>query len=104
MQIYSTKLDITKYTAHGSKDYIGPLTTALLVKKALDGLSIDLRDQFCFVNELEHSERHYVVITATDQSLVDEVIYWFEKFVNDYNLTMSAKNFLSLADYYNLSA
>lgn len=57
-------------------------------------MSIDLRDQFCFINELINtSTKHIVVVTATDKDLVDEVIYQFEKNVNRYNLTLTAKNF-----------
>ena len=93
MNTYSTKLDITKYTKQGN-DYIGTIKTAMLLKEALDSLSIDLRDQFCFINELINtSTKHIVVVTATDKDLVDEVIYQFEKSVNRYNLTLTAKHF-----------
>lgn len=93
MNTYSTKLDITKYTKQ-SNDYIGTITTATLLKEALDSLSIDLRDQFCFINELINTNtKHIVVVTATDKELVDEVIYQFEKSVNRYNLTLTAKHF-----------
>lgn len=93
MNTYSSRLDITKYTKQG-EDYIGTITTAQLLKEALDSLSIDLRDQFCFINELFNSDKkHIVVITATDRELVDEVIYQFGKIVNRYNLTLVAKHF-----------
>ena len=93
MNTYSTKLDITKYTKQGD-DYIGTITTATLLKEALDSLSIDLRDQFCFINELINTNtKHIVVVTATDKELADEVIYQFEKSVNRYNLTLTAKHF-----------
>ena len=93
MITFSTKLDITKYTKQGN-DYIGTITTTTLLKEALDSLSIDLRDQFCFVNELLNTcTKHIVVVTATDKELVDEVIYQFEKSVNRYNLTLTAKHF-----------
>ena len=93
MNTYSQRLDITKYTTQGDK-YIGSLTTAMFLKEALDSLSIDLRDQFCFINELINTgKRHVVVITATDKELVDEVIYQFEKIINRYNLTLVAKHF-----------
>ena len=93
MITYSTKLDITKYTKQGD-DYIGTITTATLLKEALDSLSIDLRDQFCFINELINTNtKHIVVVTATDKELADEVIYQFEKSVNRYNLTLTAKHF-----------
>lgn len=93
MNTYSTKLDITKYTKQGN-DYIGTIKTATLLKEALDSLSIDLRDQFCFINELINTNtKHIVVVTATDKDLVDEVIYQFEKSVNRYNLTLTAKHF-----------
>ena len=93
MNTYSTKLDITKYTKQGD-DYIGTITTATLLKEALDSLSIDLRDQFCFINELLNTNtKHIVVVTATDKELVDEVIYQFEKAVKRHCLTLSAKHF-----------
>jgi len=79
MNTHSQRLDITKYTTQG-KDYIGAITTSIFLKEALETLHIDLRDQFCFVNELFNSDKsHVVILTATDKELVDEVIYQFEK-------------------------
>lgn len=93
MNTYSRRLDITKYTTQG-KDYIGAITTVIFLKEALETLHIDLRDQFCFVNELFNSDKsHVVILTATDKELVDEVIYQFEKKINTYSLTLSAKHF-----------
>ncbi|MEG2706893.1 MAG: hypothetical protein RR959_06090 [Erysipelotrichaceae bacterium] len=92
MITYSQRLDITKYTRQG-KDYIGNITTVMLLKEALDSLSIDLRDQFCFINELINDRQHILVLTATDKELVDEVIFQFEKKVNTYNLALVAKHY-----------
>ena len=93
MITFSTKLDITKYTKQGD-DYISTITTATLLKEALYSLSIDLRDQFCFINELINTgTKHIVVVTATDKELVDEVVYQFKKNVNRYNLALTAKHF-----------
>lgn len=95
MNTYSKRLDITKYTNNpNTKEYIGAITTAIFLKEALDSLSIDLHDQFCFVNELFNTgKKHVVILTATDKELVDEVIYQFEKKINTYNLALSAKHF-----------
>lgn len=93
MKTYSRRLDITKYTTQG-QDYIGAITTSIFLKEALETLHIDLHDQFCFVNELFNSDKsHVVILTAADKDLVDEVIYQFEKKINTYNLTLSAKHF-----------
>ena len=56
MNTYSRRLDIIKYTTLG-KDYIGAIKTAIFLKEALETLHIDLRDQFCFVNELFNSDK-----------------------------------------------
>ena len=99
---YSKRINITKYTQQG-KDYLGAITTALLLKEALDTLSIDLKDQFCFINELYNLKgNHTIVITGSDKSLVEEVEYQFEKNINSYNLTLVAKHFD--IDLYSLSA
>ena len=99
---YSKRVNITKYTQEG-KEYLGAITTALLLKEALDSLSIDLKDQFCFVNELCNLKgSHIIVITGSDKSLVEEVEYQFGKNINRYNLTLVSKHFD--IDLYGLSA
>ena len=101
---YTLELNILKYTSASSNDYIGVVTTAMFLKQALDSLSIDLRDQFCFVNELTNNKHsHRILITASDAELVDEVVFQFEKLVNTYNLTLVAKHFCD-DDHYSLGA
>ena len=101
---YTLELNILKYTDVTSAKYIGSVTTAMLLKQALDSLSIDLRDQFCVVNELTNNKHsHRILITASDTELVDEVVFQFNKLMNTYNLTLIAKHFCD-DDHYSLGA
>ena len=100
MNTYSKKLDLSKYTNKDSDSYIGMINTTLLLKKSMDSLSIDLCTDFCFINELINKENLLiVVITATERSFIDEVLFWFDKYVKE-SLEYSCKNF----DFYSLSA
>ena len=95
MITYSLKIDITDTITS-----IGAITTGILLQKSLNGLSIDLIDQFCFVNEIKHNNNHYVIITATDLSLCEEFKYWFNKLVNTRTFELSAQHY----DCYRLGA
>ena len=78
-------------------------TTAQLLQDAVDGLSIDLKDQFCCVNDfISNKTARIILITASDKSIVDEVVYQFEKNVNTHNLTIIAKHFMK-HEFYQLA-
>ena len=100
---FTLRLDISKYCCETSKDYIGVFTTAQLLQDAVNSLSIDLKDQFCCVNDFISNETtRIILITASDKSLVDEVVYQFEKNVNTHNLTLIAKHFME-HEFYQLA-
>ena len=100
---FTLRLDISKYCCESSKDYIGVFTTAQLLQDAVNSLSIDLKDQFCCVNDfISNKTARIILITASDKSIVDEVVYQFEKNVNTHNLTIIAKHFMK-HEFYQLA-
>jgi len=100
---FTLRLDISNYCCESSKDYIGVFTTAQLLQDAVNSLSIDLKDQFCCVNDfISNKTARIILITASDKSIVDEVVYQFEKNVNTHNLTIIAKHFMK-HEFYQLA-
>ena len=56
---FTLRLDISNYCCESSKDYIGVFTTAQLLQDAVNSLSIDLKDQFCCVNDFISNKTVY---------------------------------------------